>query len=126
MTATPLPNATILGYPRQRVHETLQLLAGWQLATHQPHTGWTLGPANPDTLARHLGGWTDWHNQHRRHQQHRAAWHTWLDRHQPTPGITGQLHLELATALTDNNDQWIAEYANGTSPPHTPATALEA
>ncbi len=111
--------ALTLGYDRQRVHEALALLAGHQLATNTPHTGWTLGPANPDTLARHLGGWTDWHNQHRRHQQQRTAWHTWLDRHQPNTDLAGQLHLDLHTALDLDDTAWIAEYANGTSPPTT-------
>jgi len=109
--------ALTLGYDRQRVHEALALLAGHQLASNTPHTGWTLGPANPDTLARRLGGWADWHNQHKRHTRQRAAWHTWLERHQPTTNIPGQLALELHTALNHDENAWIAEYANGTSPP---------
>ncbi|MFN8185206.1 MAG: hypothetical protein U0R23_12370 [Candidatus Nanopelagicales bacterium] len=109
--------ALALGYDRQRIHEALALLAGHRLATHTPHTGWTTGPADPNKLARHLGGWTDWHNQHQRHKRQRAAWHTWLERHQPTTNIPGQLALELHTALNHDEDAWIAEYANGTSPP---------
>jgi len=110
--------ALTLGYPRQRIHEALALLAGHQLATVTPHTGWTLGPTNPDTLARHLGGWTDWHHQHTRHTRHRAAWRTWLERHHTTVANPAQLLLDLQTAaLQPDHDAWIAEYATGTSPP---------
>ena len=107
-----------LGYSRQRVTEALQLLAGWRLATVTPHTGWTLGPADPTELARRLGGWTDWHNQHTRHQQQRAHWRAWLERHRSPTIDPGQLLIdEIDAALNADEHAWIAEYANGTSPP---------
>ena len=113
---------TTLGYPRQRVHETLQLLAGFQLATVEPHTGWTLGPANPDTLARQLGGWQHWHDQHHRHTQQRAHWRAWLQRHRPPTISTDQLILDELDAALPEPD-WIAEYATGTSPPRHSAVS---
>ena len=116
--------ARTLGYDRRRVHEALQLLAGWHLATHTPHTGWTPGPADPTALARRLGGWQHWHDQHQRHTRQRAAWHTWLERHR-TPTIdTSQLLIdEIDAALAHDHTQWIAEYATGTSPPATQTNA---
>ena len=107
-----------LGYARQRVFEALQLLAGWHLAAVTPHTGWTAGSADPTDLARRLGGWADWHHQHTRHTHQRAAWRAWLERRR-SPTITpGQLILdEITTALHADENAWIAEYANGTSPP---------
>ena len=114
--------ALTLGYDRQRVHEALSLLAGWQLATVARHAGWSVGPADPDALARNLGGWTDWHNQHRRHRQQRIAWRTWLERHTPTVP-DGQLLLDELEAALPQDDAWIAEYASGTSPPAATRTA---
>ncbi len=115
-----LPTGTIartLGYDRQRVHEVLQLLAGWQLAVSIPHQGWILGPADPTALARRLGGWADWHDQHQRHTRQRAAWHDWLERHRSPTIPTGQLVLDEFAAVMPDDDAWIAEYASGISPP---------
>jgi hypothetical protein len=110
--------ARILGYDRRRVHEALLLLAGWALAAHQRHHGWTVGTADPVALARRLGGWQHWHDQHTRHQRHRAAWRAWLERHRPPTLDPGQLLLdELDAALDLDETAWIAEYATGSSPP---------
>jgi hypothetical protein len=111
--------ADTLGYSRQRVSEALQLLGGWQLAQHTRHEGWTIGTADPTELARRLGGWDDWHQQHQRHRAHRAAWRAYLERHRPPAISAGQLPLdEFDVALALDDTAWIAEYANGTSPPN--------
>ena len=119
--------ADLLGYTRQRVSEALQLLAGWQLAQTAPHQGWTVGTADPTDLARRLGGWEDWHDQHQRHRRQRAAWRAYLERHRPLAITPGQLLIdEIDAALQHDDTAWIAEYANGTSPPastHTRATS---
>ena len=91
---------------------------GWHLAAVTPHTGWTAGRADPTDLARRLGGWADWHHQHTRHTHQRAAWRAWLERRRSPTINPGQLLIdEITAALHADETAWIAEYANGTSPP---------
>ncbi len=124
---TPLQTgdlARILGYDRRRVYEALLLLGGWDLASSSQHLGWTVGAADPTALARRLGGWDDWKQQHDHHQAQRAMWRTFLERHREPQVPSGQLLLDELEAAAPDSQTWIEEFASGTSPPE--ATVITA
>lgn len=108
--------AEALGYERQRVTESLQLLTGWNLAAYDPKSRkWDLGSANPDQLAERLGGYADQREQHLRHVEHRKAWARRLDRE---PQLANQNHWDDEfSAIEPADEQWVRDLASGSSPP---------
>lgn len=115
-----------LGYDRRRVHEAVALLAGWDLASRRD-AGWACGGADPDRLARQLGGYDDWKAQHDLHVTHRATWLARIKhlRQHPDSPLPGQADWDAEFEVAAPADHaWIAAFAGG-SPPHMDdATAL--
>lgn len=107
-----------LGYDRRRIHEALLLLAGWDLARTSSE-GWIRGQANPDALAKRLGGYDHWKAQHDLHVSQRADWAARLEhlRNRPVEQAPGQLDWDAEfAAVAPGVDEWIEAFAGGSPP----------
>ena len=105
-----------LGYDRRRIHETLQLLASYTLASRNPQQRtWTLGAADPTALGQALGGDDDLAEHHQRHLEHRDRWKQRLSRQQHLQNEQPLWDAEFA-AVTPDEDEWIEALAGGHPP----------